>query len=187
MGSKLTVSSTQLPGVLLVRSTRYSDERGSFSRWFCQDELKPWMNGQKIKQINHSVNLNRGTVRGMHFLYPPLHEFKLVRCIRGSVCDSVLDLRKGSATFLQHQLFELNENNDQMVLIPPGCAHGFQALQDSSQLLYLHSAEYQSEYDGGCRADDPRVNIRWPLPVSQISSRDLQFDLLSDKFEGLIL
>jgi dTDP-4-dehydrorhamnose 3,5-epimerase len=187
MGAKLSVSSTQLPGVMLIKSDRYSDDRGSFSRWFCQNELRDWMDGQCIQQMNHSVNLARGTVRGMHFLYPPLREFKLVRCIRGSVCDAVLDLRRGSVTFLQHQLFELDEHHDQMLLIPPGCGHGFQAMQDNSQLLYLHSAAYQSGYDGGCRADDPKVNICWPLAVSRISSRDLEFDLLTDEFEGLIV
>lgn len=187
MGNKLVVSQTELPGVMLVQAARYRDERGSFSRWFCQNELKQWMDGQQICQINHSVNVQSGAVRGMHFLYPPIREFKLVRCIRGAVCDAVLDLRHRSATFLQHQLFELNEDNDQMVLIPPGCAHGFQALQDNSQLLYLHTAEYQSEYDSGCRADDPRVNICWPLPVTRISARDLEFDLFSDEFEGLKL
>lgn len=187
MGAKLSISSTQLPGVMLIKSERYLDERGSFSRWFCQNTLKQWMDGQSIQQINHSVNLARGAVRGMHFLHPPVREFKLVRCIRGAICDAVLDLRQGSATFLQHQLFELDEHNDQMLLIPPGCGHGFQALQDNSQLLYLHSAEYRSDYDGGCRVDDPKVNICWPLPVTRISSRDLEFDLLSDEFEGLIL
>lgn len=187
MGTKLSVSSTQLPGVMLIKSERYADDRGSFCRWYCQHELREWMDGQTIQQINHSVNLARGTVRGLHFLYPPLREFKLVRCIRGSVCDAVLDLRRGSATFLQHQLFELDERQEHMVLIPPGCGHGFQAMQDNSQLLYLHSTDYQSGYDGGCRADDPRVRIRWPLSVSRISSRDLEFDLLNDEFEGFIL
>jgi dTDP-4-dehydrorhamnose 3,5-epimerase len=187
MGNKLTISTTQLSGVLLVKSSRYSDERGSFSRWFCQDELTPWMDGQCIQQINHSINMTRGAVRGMHFLYPPLREFKLVRCIRGAVCDAVLDLRRGSASFLKYQLFELDEQSDQMVLIPPGCAHGFQALQDDSQLLYLHTALYQPDFDGGCRANDPRVNIRWPLPVTRISTRDLEFNLLTDEFEGLTL
>lgn len=187
MGNKLIVTATKLAGVMLVQSGRHNDERGSFSRWFCQEELAPWMGGQTIRQINHSVNLKTGAVRGMHFLYPPLREFKLVRCIRGAVCDAVLDLRRGSTTFLQHQLFELDEQNDQMLVIPPGCAHGFQTQQDDSQLLYLHTTDYKSDYDGGCRTDDPRVNICWPLPVSLISARDLGFTLLSETFEGLIV
>jgi dTDP-4-dehydrorhamnose 3,5-epimerase len=175
MGQQLIVADTSLQGVKLVSSTSYEDERGAFSRWFCLQTLTPELEGQSIRQINHSVNLRAGTVRGMHFQKGPAAEFKLVRCIRGRVQDVVLDVRAQSATFGSYFSCELSEANQQMLLIPPGCAHGFQALEDNSQLLYLHTQDYHPALEAGVRVDDPQFNIQWPLPIQYLSERDQSF------------
>lgn len=185
MGQQLVVSDTTLSGVKSVTPTSYIDERGSFTRWFCLPTLESVLGGQQIRQINHSVNLRAGTVRGMHFQRPSDAEnnldgeYKLVRCIRGKVYDVVLDLRVHSETFGQHFALELSEENQQMLLIPPGCAHGFQALVDNSQLLYLHTQDYRPALESGARVDDPHFNIQWPLPIQHLSERDKTFALFS--------
>jgi len=175
-----------LPGVKSIASRAYTDERGSFSRWFCWQTLTEILQGHQIRQINHSVNLRAGTVRGMHFQnlstteVNAQGEYKLVRCIRGKVHDVVLDLRPHSDTFGQHFSLELSEENQKMLLIPPGCAHGFQALIDNSQLLYLHTQDYQPALEAGVKVDDPQFNIQWPLPIQHLSERDQSFALFSE-------
>lgn len=191
MGQQLIVSDTNLQGVKLITSTAYVDERGLFSRWFCLQTLESVLTGgQQIRQINHSVNLRTGTVRGMHFQIPSVTknsvdgEYKLVRCIRGKIHDVVLDLRPHSDTFGRHFSLQLSEENQQMLLIPPGCAHGFQALADNSQLLYLHTRDYQPALEAGVRVDDPQFNIQWPLPIQYLSERDQSFGLFSEATPG---
>ncbi|GHG69285.1 dTDP-4-dehydrorhamnose 3,5-epimerase [Alishewanella longhuensis] len=184
---KLSRQSTKLAGVELITSLRHSDSRGSFSRWFCQQELASLLPRQQIVQINHSISSKQGTVRGMHFQYPPYAEYKLVRCIVGRVFDVVIDLRAGSASFMQHISVELSPEQNTMLLIPPGCAHGFQSLTDNAELLYLHSAFYTPDAEGGLRFDDPALKIDWPLPISCVSERDAQLPLLNQHFSGLKL
>jgi len=184
MGQQLIISDTHLEGVKTIVSTAHVDERGSFSRWFCWESLTPLLNGHSIRQINHSVNTQAGTVRGMHYQREPATEYKLVRCIRGAVYDVVLDLRPDSKTFAQYMAIELSEQNQNMLLIPPGCAHGYQALMDNSQLLYLHTQDFQSDLDAGVRVDDPHFNIQWPLPIQHLSARDENFVLFSSTSLG---
>ena len=121
----------------------------------------------------------------MHFQYPPSAEMKMVRCLRGRVFDVAVDLRQGSATFLQWHAEELSADNNRMFIIPEGFAHGFQVLDESSELLYLHTAAYNPSAEGGLRFDDPAIGIDWPLTITDISLRDQQHPLLSDEFEGL--
>lgn len=187
MGNKLTRQNTKIAGVELISSMRHTDSRGSFSRWFCQNELAAALPGQQIVQINHSVSAQQGTVRGMHFQYPPFAEYKLVRCIAGRVFDVALDLRAGSASFMQHISMELSAEQNTMLLLPPGCAHGFQSLTDNAELLYLHSTFYQPDAEGGLRFNDPALKIDWPLPISCVSERDAQLPLLNQYFCGLSL
>ncbi|HEY0892249.1 MAG TPA: dTDP-4-dehydrorhamnose 3,5-epimerase family protein [Cellvibrio sp.] len=201
MGQQLVVSDTPLQGVKSIISTSYVDERGAFSRWFCMQTLASVLpTGNQIRQINHSVNLRAGTVRGMHFQTPAVAEkdvpgeysslvgeYKLVRCIRGKVHDVVLDLRRHSDTFGHHFALELSEENQCMLLIPPGCAHGFQALADNSQLLYLHTQDYQPALEAGVKVDDPQFNIQWPLPIQHLSERDQSFALFSESPQGISL
>lgn len=185
MGTHLQLNETSIAGVFEIRSSRVQDERGSFARWFCQHELEQVLQGLTVRQINHSMNVKAGVVRGLHFQYPPAAEHKLIRCIRGEVLDFIVDLRAGSASFLQHLSIRLRDSDDLMLLIPPGCAHGFQALEDNSQLLYLHTADYQPGFEGGCRIDDSRLKIHLPLPISTISERDASFVLLAPDFNGI--
>jgi dTDP-4-dehydrorhamnose 3,5-epimerase len=120
----------------------------------------------------------------MHFQYPPHAEWKQVRCLRGRVWDVALDLRAGSSTLLQWHAEELSPDNGRAMVIPEGCAHGFQVLEPDSELLYLHSACYTPAAEGGVAYDEPRAGIRWPLAVTDISERDRGHARLTDNFRG---
>jgi dTDP-4-dehydrorhamnose 3,5-epimerase len=123
----------------------------------------------------------------MHFQHPPFQESKLIRCIAGSVLDVIVDLRQGSPTFLKSERLLLSQKNMHSVLVPPGFAHGFQTLEDNTELLYLHSAFYEPSSEGGLHYKDPLLAIDWPLAVSSISVRDQQHSFISENFEGIKL
>lgn len=126
-------------------------------------------------QASVSENHSTGTVRGLHFQWPPSHEAKLVRCEQGSIFDAIVDLRPGSPSFLQCFTAVLKASSGDAVYIPPGCAHGYQTLEDRSRIAYLMSDVYEPELAGGFRPDDPAFAIAWPLPVSVISDRDRSY------------
>ncbi|MDE3250979.1 MAG: dTDP-4-dehydrorhamnose 3,5-epimerase family protein, partial [Bacteroidota bacterium] len=138
-------------------------------------------------QINHSFTNDAGTVRGMHYQLPPFAEIKLLRCIAGAVFDVVVDLREGSATRLEWFGVELSSVNQKMLYIPEGFAHGFQSLQQGTELIYHHSAVYMPGSEGGLRFDDPLLKITWPAPVKLVSARDRQHPLLDLTFTGIKL
>lgn len=185
LGGSLKVMGTAIDGVMLVETNSHGDERGAFTRLFCLQELAEWLGGRTVVQVNQSITSRPGAVRGLHFQRPPHAELKLVRCLRGRVWDVAVDLRQGSATFLQWHAEELSAANQRMLLIPEGCAHGFQALEADSEMLYLHSAAYNLAAEGGVRADDPLLAVRWPLALRDLSSRDLAHPLLTPDFRGL--
>ncbi|WP_083384407.1 MULTISPECIES: dTDP-4-dehydrorhamnose 3,5-epimerase family protein [Cupriavidus] len=187
MDKRLSIEPARLGGLALVRGERFADHRGAFARLFCSDELAPLLGARRIVQANHSRTARVGAVRGMHFQRPPHAEMKLVRCLRGRVWDVALDLRAGSPTFLHWQAFELSADNGHMLVIPEGCAHGFQVLEPDSELLYLHTAAYAPAAEGGVRHDDPRAGIGWPLPVADVSARDRGHALLTADFPGIAL
>jgi dTDP-4-dehydrorhamnose 3,5-epimerase len=164
-----------------------SDHRGAFARWFCQAELAEVIGSRSIVQINHSRTIKVGAVRGLHFQYPPHAEMKLIRCLRGRVFDVAVDLRQNSPTFLQWHAEELSNENQRMIVIPEGFAHGFQVLEANAELLYLHTAMYQKDSEGAVRYDDPVIGIDWPLPVTDVSERDRNYPLLSPSFFGVPL
>lgn len=174
-------------GAAVVQSMPVADHRGAFARLFCVDELAQVLGERQVVQANHSRTCKVGALRGLHFQSPPHAEMKLVRCIRGRVWDVVLDLRAGSPTFLQWHGEELSAANARMLVIPEGCAHGFQVLEPESELLYLHTASYAPEAEGGVRYDDPAFGIRWPLPVAEVSARDVSHPILSTGFSGICL
>lgn len=178
---------TPLEGLLLIETTPIQDERGQFVRVFCETDYVGVRPNLHWTQINISRTAHIGSVRGMHFQYPPAAEAKLIRCLRGRVFDVAVDLRAGSPTFLHWHGVELTEDGPMEFFIPEGFAHGFQALTDDAQLLYLHTAAWNDEYEGALRHDDPALSIAWPLPVTQVSKRDRSTPLLDDKFPGICL
>lgn len=176
---------TPLTGVFEAESTPVGDSRGQFTRLFCSEVLTLAHAGRPIVQINHSLTATVGAVRGLHYQRPPQAEAKWVRCLKGRVWDVAVDLRRGSPTFLKWHAVELSAERMNAVLIPEGCAHGFQVLAPDSELLYLHSAPYTPDLEDAVRWDDPRLAIAWPLPVVDLSVRDRNHALLGQTFEGI--
>jgi dTDP-4-dehydrorhamnose 3,5-epimerase len=183
----MKLSETPIGGVWVAESGVHQDHRGAFSRLFCAEEQKAILGDRMIVQINHSLTHTVGAVRGLHFQKPPSAEMKIVRCLRGRVLDVAVDLRRGSPTFLQWTAMELTPANRLAFVIPEGCAHGFQVLEENSELLYLHTAFYASADEGAVRFDDPRVGIAWPLPPTDLSARDRSHPYLDQDFEGIRL
>lgn len=152
---------------------------------FCTVELAAAGWHRPIAQINHTLTLTRGTVRGLHYQHPPYAEIKLVSCIRGDVWDVAVDLRRDSPTFLRWHAERLSADNGVALLIPEGFAHGFQALSDNVELLYCHSAPHHAPAEGGLNPADPLLRITWPLPMVNLSVRDAAHPLLNGYFQGL--
>lgn len=178
---------TAIRGVSVVETNVFTDHRGEFVRLFCARELAAVIGERHIAQINRSRTSSPGAVRGMHFQHPPHAEMKLVCCIKGRVWDVATDLRAGSPTFLQWHAEELTPQNARMLVVPEGCAHGFQALERDSELLYLHTEFYAPEAEGGVPHDDPLLAISWPLPISDLSARDRQRSPIPPDFSGIKL
>lgn len=176
---------TKLSDMYIVQREPKVDGRGYFERLFCQEEMASLLRGHEIVQVNHSLTSSAGTIRGLHFQYPPNTETKFVVCLRGSVHDVVVDVRKNSPTFLDWHSTELTANNGKILCVPPGCAHGFQSLTDDCELLYFHTAAYDANTEGGLNPHDPRLNIRWPLKVKTLSERDANHSMVKDGWLGL--
>lgn len=153
-----------------VEIESYKDKRGLFSRIYCKKELKKI--NFEIKQINLSVNLKKGTLRGLHFMSEPSKEKKIVFCIKGAIFDVVVDLRKNSKTYLKKKYFYLNEKNKFGIYIPSGFGHGFQTLKKDSHIIYFHSEYYKNSFDRGINPFDKKINIRWPLKSNTVSKKD---------------
>ena len=176
---------TEIKGLFIAETNLMSDYRGTFSRLFCERDLADAIGNRKIVQINRSLTISPGTVRGMHYQNPPYAETKLVRCTQGRILDVVIDIRVGSPTFLQWHAEELSSQNSRMSIIPEGFAHGFQALDHDSELLYIHTNFYKPEAVGGILYSDPRLAISWPLPVINLTDRDQMYPLLPDDYCGI--
>jgi dTDP-4-dehydrorhamnose 3,5-epimerase len=176
-----------LKDAALIESEPFVDSRGLFARFYCKQELNDVCNGREIVSINFSKTIKKGTIRGLHFQYHPHCEIKFARCIRGSVYDVIVDIRKDSATFLQWIGIELSTDNMKMVEIPEGFAHGFQTLEDNVEMLYLHTAHYAPGFEDGIHYRDPALNITWPLEVIDISEKDQSHKFINSNFHGVKL
>ena len=185
--AQLKVHKTAIPGLEVIERQRVCDQRGSLTRLFCARELAAAGWQKLVAQVNQTLTLRKGTLRGLHFQHPPHAEMKLVSCLRGSVWDVAGDLRAGSPTIVQWHAEVLSGANGRALLIPEGFAHGFQAISDDCELLYLHSVEYAPSAEAGLNAKDPKLSIQWPLPVAEISARDEQHPMLDQFFRGLVL
>jgi len=178
---------TPLAGLVAVQRVPRRDDRGCLERLFCDDIFYQYGITKAIKQINRTVTRRSGTLRGLHFQHPPHAEAKVVQCLRGAVFDVALDLRRGSSTFLCWHGERLSADNGVALVIPEGFAHGLQTLEDDTELLYLHTAAYCSIAEGGVSPLDPRLDIRWPMPISEISERDLNHPSLTVDFAGIVV
>lgn len=183
----MKIALTKISGIVVVELEPIKDSRGSFKRLFCEQELRSVIDTRSIVQINHSSTASVGSIRGLHYQNPPHAEMKLVQCLEGCVWDVAVDLRADSPTFLQWHAEELSPANCKMLVIPEGCAHGFQTLEPNSELLYFHTALYNKFAEGGVRYNDPRLNIAWPLNVGEISERDQNHPLILDNYMGIEL
>jgi dTDP-4-dehydrorhamnose 3,5-epimerase len=169
---KVKFTETPLKGAFVIELEMNRDSRGFFARAFCQNEFTEHGLCADIVQINTSFNSQRGTLRGMHYQLAPKAEDKIVRCIRGRLFDAIIDLRKNSATFLQHFAIELSEENHRMLFVPKGFAHGFLTLEDNTEALYLVTAYYCADQERGIRYDDPKFAIPWPIEANVVSQKD---------------
>jgi dTDP-4-dehydrorhamnose 3,5-epimerase len=183
----MKIQPTPIDGVRVIISEPFRDDRGFFNRIFCQKELESIRPNMAIAQINHSMSKTKGTIRGMHFQRPPHAEMKIVRCVKGSIFDVAVDLRKGSPTFLQWHGEVLSAENMKALVIPEGCAHGFQSLEDDIEMLYIMTAPYCKESEKGIRYDEPKAGIKWPLEAAGLSDRDKSFPLLNSTDERYFL
>lgn len=181
----INIINTAINGVKVIQNTKTEDHRGVFSRLYCENEYTNILQGRKILQINHSLTKKVGAVRGMHFQFPPNAEMKIIRCLKGCILDIALDLRSNSLTFLKYHTEILSAENQKSLVIPEGFAHGFQVLEESSELLYFHTANYAKQSEAGIRITDPCISINLPLEISDISERDLNHPLISYKWEGI--
>ena len=176
-------SGQKIEGVCLLEGFKNSDNRGHFGRLF--EKGTAGVTNFIVEQVNFSFTSEKGTIRGLHFQTGLAVESKVVCCIRGSVYDVVVDIRTGSSTFLQWTAVELSENGPRSLLIPRGCAHGFQTLEPNTELVYLHDNKYEPNSEQGFHYLNPQTAIDWPLEVTNISIRDSELPNIPDTFVGL--
>ncbi len=185
--SRFTITDLRLAGLRKIERQRMGDGRGFLERLFCAEELAAAGWGKPIAQINYTYTAQCGTVRGMHYQHPPQTEMKLVSCIQGEVWDVAVDLRAGSPTFLHWHAEVISADNHLSMLIPEGFAHGFQTLTDDVQLVYCHSTAYSPEVEAALNAQDSRLAIKWPIAITELSTRDAKHPLIDTEYEGISL
>jgi dTDP-4-dehydrorhamnose 3,5-epimerase len=171
----MQLTPTSIDGAWTIDLDRQVDRRGWFARAFCVTELASIGLDPVVRQANISHTEQAGTVRGLHFQYPPADESKVVRVMSGAISDVIVDLRPESATFLDHIMIELSADSGRALIVPPRCAHGFMTLTDQVEVLYLMSRDHAPNDEGGLRFDDPDLAIEWPRTASLLSDRDAAF------------
>jgi len=178
---------TKLQGLYVINPKPKKDDRGYFKRLYCIEEFKELGIDKPIKNINSSFTKQKGTIRGLHFQYPPFQEVKIIMSLKGSIYDVAVDIRKNSPTFLQWHSEILDDKSRKIFLIPEGFAHGFQTMENNVEILYLHTNFYSKEYESGINYKDQTLNIKWPLNVTMVSERDKNHNFISLDFKGVDL
>jgi dTDP-4-dehydrorhamnose 3,5-epimerase len=163
---------TRLPGAFIIELEPREDERGFFARTFCAQEFSAHDLETSFVQCNLSLSRKKGTLRGLHFQRAPMGEVKLVRCIRGAIWDIIVDIRPDSPTFGRHEAVELSAENRRSLYVPRDFAHGFQTLTDDCEVFYQMGAPYVAEAAAGIFAEDPALEIKWPMPITEMSEKD---------------
>src|SRR5207249_4595938 len=176
---------TKLSGAFVIDVERREDARGFFARVFCQHEFEAHGLKPIIAQANVAYNRKKGTLRGMHCQFPPATETKLVRCTRGAILDSMVDLRPESPTYLDHVAVNLTADNQRGLYVPERFAHGYQVLEDGTETSYQVGEFYTPSSEGGLLYNDPRLGLKLPLPVTEISVKDDSWPLLTDVEQDL--
>jgi dTDP-4-dehydrorhamnose 3,5-epimerase len=171
---------TKLAGAFIIDMAPHEDDRGFFARVFCQKEFAAYGLRPLVVQANIGANHARGTMRGMHFQFPPAAETKYVRCVRGAVLDVIVDLRPESRTYLRHVAVELSARNQRGIYVPERFAHGYQTLEDDTDTIYMMGEFHTPGVEGGLRHDDPVLGLSWPLPIAVISEKDRNWKLLEE-------
>jgi dTDP-4-dehydrorhamnose 3,5-epimerase len=182
---EMIFSEIKLAGAYLVDLDRREDNRGHFARVFCADEFSEHGLKPTVAQASVSFNSKRGTLRGLHFQYPPAVETKYVRCTNGAVFDAIVDLRPESPNYLEHFSVVLSAKNGRGLYIPERFAHGFITLEDDTEVSYLTSESHKPNSEGGLRYDDPMLAVDWPLSAQVISQRDTAWRLISEMEDEL--
>ena len=170
---------TILKGSFVVDLSKLEDERGFFARAFCNEEFKNENLISEIVQANISFNKLKGTLRGMHYQKKPYQETKFIRCIKGSIFDIIIDLRKESPTYKKHFGIELTAENRSALFVPKDFAHGFITLEDNTEVIYMVSQSYAPDAEGGIRWDDSQFNLNWPIKPTNISPKDAQWSIFA--------
>lgn len=181
----MKLESTGLDGVFLLHRRIHNDERGTFTRLFAEDELATLGYNAKAIHINTSTSIFPGTLRGIHFQYPPYSETKIVSCVSGAIWDVAVDLRPNSETRFQWFGKTLTPDNGTSLIIPEGFGHAFITLEPNSTVVYVVSAAYAIEYESGARFDDPLLRIEWPIEPMVMSEKDTEWKLLSKRIDEL--
>ena len=163
---------TKLKGAFVIEIKKLEDNRGFFGRSWCAKEMSEHGLKSDIKQVNTSLSLEKGTIRGMHYQNAPHQETKLVRCTRGSIYDVIIDLRPQSPTYKQWIGVELTADNHKMLFVPEDFAHGFITLEDNCEVSYLVTQFYTPGAEAGIRWDDPTFGIDWPIQPKVVSEKD---------------
>jgi dTDP-4-dehydrorhamnose 3,5-epimerase len=176
---------TLLEGARVVELEKRGDDRGFFARSFCEHEFAAGGLETRFVQINNSLTLKKGTLRGLHYQLPPAAEVKVVRCVRGALWDAIVDLRPGSQTFMKWYGAELSADNRLMMYVPRGFAHAILTLTDDVEAIYLVSAFYGLKQERGLRWNDPAFGIEWPIEPVEISPKDAKWPDFDEEFHGV--
>src|SRR5579864_7054776 len=171
---------TRLKGAYVIEPEKRQDDRGFFARSFCMREFLEHNLNPNTAQCNISFNRKKGTLRGMHYQAAPFGECKLVRCTQGAIYDVIIDLRPNSPTFKQHVAEALAANEHKILYVPQGFAHGFQTLEDNSEVFYQMSEFYSPEHARGVRWNDPAFAISWPVSEPIMIERDRNYPDFTD-------
>lgn len=182
---RFVVEDTAIAGVKVITRRKLSDKRGFFSRLYCEEELSKIGWQGTLAQMNETMTVKEGTVRGLHFQREPSTEMKLVSCLQGQIFDVAVDLRANSPTYLQYFSSILSEENNKAMLIPEGCAHGFQTLTGNVRMIYCHSVAYDPDTEDGVHIADKDIGIEWPFRPINLSQRDSDFSHIGQNFKGV--
>jgi dTDP-4-dehydrorhamnose 3,5-epimerase len=172
---------TILGGVWVIDPNPHEDNRGHFMRVWCAHEFAEHYIDFLPVQANMAFTLKKGTIRGMHFQESPALEAKLIRCTQGTIYDVAIDLRPNSPTWGQWYGIELNAKNGRSLYVPEQCAHGYQTLEKNTEIHYMTSGYYTPTLARGSRFDDPVFNIKWPIPVTEVSEQDRIWPLMESQ------